>query len=343
MKNKRLIGLGLASLVLVTGCGSIPTTKDGEEAIVTIEKDEKHNITADDLYEVLKDKYGFDEVISMIDTYIFETEFSDYKTTAKDYANSYVKGVKNSFDSDEEFLNAIKQNTSYTTEEEYLNSIYLSYLQSHAIEEYAKSQVTDSQIEDYYNDDLKESIEIYHILITPDVTDDMSETEKTKAKEKAKKEAEEILKEINSSSDKFKTFKRLAKEKSDDEDTKSDGGKLGSINEFTLGSEYDELVNAAYSIKDKEVYSEVVTTELGYHVVYRKKTNDKVSLDDVKDKIKEKLAEQVMASDQNFTVTTFKYYHKLYNLNIVDSELDSAYRNYLNDLMNSIVTTSDED
>ena len=342
MKKTKLIGLGLASLVLLTGCGTIPTTKDGKEAIVTINKDEKHNITADDLYQVLKDKYGFDEVISMIDTYIYETEFKDYKKTAKDYANIYLKGIKNSFDTNEEFLNAIKKNTDYRTEEEYLNSIYLSYLQKHAIEEYAKSQVTDKQIEKYYNDDVKESIEVYHILITPDVKDSMSETEKTKTKDKAMKEAEDILKEINSSSNKFDTFKKLAKEKSDDEDTKKDGGKLGSINEFTLSSQYDELVDAAYSIKDGEVYAKVVTTELGYHVVYRNKTNDKVKLDDVKDKIKDKLAEQVMASDQNFAVNTFKYYHKLYNLNIVDSELESAYRTYLNNLMKTSTEKKDQ-
>ena len=95
MKKTKLIGLGLASLVLLTGCGTIPTTKDGKEAIVTINKDEKHNITADDLYQVLKDKYGFDEVISMIDTYIYETEFKDYKKTAKDYANREVTKFKN--------------------------------------------------------------------------------------------------------------------------------------------------------------------------------------------------------------------------------------------------------
>ena len=342
MKKGKFIGIGLASLVLLSGCGTIPTTKDGEEAIVTIKKDEEYNITADKLYQVLKDKYGFDEVISMIDTYIYETEFKDYKKTAKDYANSYIKGIKNSFDTDEEFINAIKQNTNYTTESEYLNSIYLSYLQSHAIEEYAKSLVTDKQIEKYYNDELKENIEVSHILITPEVKDSMSETEKTKAKDKALKEAEAILKEINESSDKYSTFKKLVKEKSQDEDTKENDGSLGSINMFSLGSEYDSLINAAYSIKDNEVYSKVVTTELGYHIVFRNKTNDKAKLDEVKDKITDKLAEEVMASDQNFAVNTFKYYHKLYNLNIVDSELESAYRTYLNNLMNTTNQNKDQ-
>lgn len=342
MKKGKFIGIGLASLVLLSGCGTIPTTKDGEEAIVTIKKDEEYNITADKLYQVLKDKYGFDEVISMIDTYIYETEFKDYKKTAKDYANSYIKGIKNSFDTDEEFINAIKQNTNYTTESEYLNSIYLSYLQSHAIEEYAKSLVTDKQIEKYYNDELKENIEVSHILITPEVKDSMSETEKTKAKDKALKEAEAILKEINESSDKYSTFKKLVKEKSQDEDTKEKDGSLGSINMFSLGSEYDSLINAAYSIKDNEVYSKVVTTELGYHIVFRNKTNDKAKLDEVKDKITDKLAEEVMASDQNFAVNTFKYYHKLYNLNIVDSELESAYRTYLNNLMNTTNQNKDQ-
>lgn len=339
MKNRKKLILGAMCLLLVCGCGTIPTTKDGEKAIVTFEKDKtKHEITADELYKLLKDKYGFEEVLSLMDTYILESEFEDYKITAKDYANNYLKSMKNNFNTDEELLNAIKQNTNYKTLEEYTNYIYLSYMQSHAIEEYAKSLITDKQIENYYNDKLKENIEVYHILITPQVTDKMNDDQISKEESKAKNKAEELLKEINNSSDKLATFKKLAKENSQDDNTKDKGGNLGEINEFTLSQEYDELVTAAYDLKDGEVYGKIVTTELGYHIVLRNATKDKEKLDDVKEDILDKLSTEVMSADANFAVTTMKYYRKLYNMEIIDSDLEASYRAYLNDLLNATKT-----
>lgn len=339
MKNRKKLILGAMCLLLVCGCGTIPTTKDGEKAIVTFEKDKtKHEITADELYKLLKDKYGFEEVLTLMDTYILESEFEDYKITAKDYANNYIKSMKNSFKSDEEFLNAIKQGTNYQTVDEYTNYIYLSYMQSHAIEEYAKSLVTDKQIEKYYNDKFKENIEIYHILITPQVTSTMNDDQVSKEEENAKSKAEKLLKEINSSSDKLATFKKLAKENSEDDNTKDKGGYLGEITEFTLGQEYDELITAAYDLKDGELASKVVTTELGYHIIFRNATKDKEKLDDVKNDILEKLSREVMAADANFAVTTMKYYRKLYNMEIIDSDLEASYRTYLNDLLNATST-----
>lgn len=339
MKNAKKIFIGVLCLSIICGCGTTPTTKDGKEAVVTFEKDSnKYQITADDLYKLLKDKYGFEELLTLMDTYILESEFEDYKITAKDYANNYIKSMKNNFKSDEEFLNAIKQGTNYQTEDEYTNYIYLSYMQSHAIEEYAKSLITDKQIEKYYNDKFKENIEIYHILITPQVTSTMNDDQISKEESKAKEKAENLLKEINSSTDKLATFKKLAKENSEDDNTKDKGGNLGEINEFTLGNEYDELITTAYDLKDGEVASKVVTTELGYHIIFRNATKDKEKLEDVKNDILEKLSTEVMASDANFAVTTMKYYRKLYNMEIIDSDLEASYRTYINDLLNATST-----
>ena len=205
-------------------------------------------------------------------------------------------------------------------------------MQSHAIEEYAKSLVTDKQIEKYYKEDAKENVETYHILITPKVTNKMNDDEIKKAEKKAMDKAEKLLKEINSSDDKLKTFKKLAKKNTEDDATKDKSGNLGYINEFTLGTEYDELVKAVYKIKDGEIYGEVVTTELGYHLVLRNASKEKDSLEDMKEDILNKLSQSVMAADPNFAVTTMKYYRELYNMEITDKELDKSYRTYINDL-----------
>ena len=67
-KNAKKIFIGVLCLSIICGCGTTPTTKDGKEAVVTFEKDKtKHEITADELYKLLKDKYGFDEVLTLMD------------------------------------------------------------------------------------------------------------------------------------------------------------------------------------------------------------------------------------------------------------------------------------
>ena len=67
-------------------------------------------------------------------------------------------------------------------------------------------------------------------------------------------------------------FAELAKENSDDEATKKDGGSLGKINKDTLDSNYDELVDAAYETKDGALYGKVITSELGYHIILKTKS-----------------------------------------------------------------------
>lgn len=336
MKVLKKLLLVTCCLLLMSGCGKAPTTKDGEKELVSLKKgDVTHQVTVDELYNVLKDKYGFEELLSIIDTYIFETEFKDYKSTATSYADSYVRSMIQNYESEEAFLSALKQTSNYKSIDDYKDYVYLSYLQSHAMEEYAKSLVTDKQIENYYKDSVKENIDVYHILITPKVKDDMSEKEKTAAEDKAKKKAQDLIKKLNESDKKFETFKTLASESSEDDATKEAGGSLGEINEFSLGKEYDELVKAAYNLKDGEYTTSVVTTELGYHIVYRNTTGKKDKLDDLKEDILDKLANNVMASDANFVYTTMKHYRDLYKLKINDSNLDKSYRNYMNDLLAS--------
>lgn len=75
-------------------------------------------------------------------------------------------------------------------------------------------------------------------------------------------------------------FAKLAKEYSEDDDSKEDGGSLGEINIGSLDSNYDELVKAASELKDGEYSTEIITTELGYHVILKTKTGEKKSYDD---------------------------------------------------------------
>ncbi len=341
---KKFILLSLICLLTLCGCGKIPTLQNGEEAVVTFTKGkEEHKISAEELYDELKNNFGLEATLKLIDTYILEKEYDDYIEEAKKNAENYIEAYVNAYGGEEEFLNDIRQRTNYSSIDAYKEYLYLSFMQSHALEEYAKSLVTDKEIEDYYNEKAKEDVEVYHILITSDATDSMTSDEKKEAENKAKDKVKEVIKKLDEAENKFDTFKSLVKEYSEDEATKDDNGNLGYINYNDLSEEYDELLDAAYKLKNGEYSKDVITTELGYHVIYRNASRDKSSLEDLKNEIVEKLASEKIQNNSTISVDSMKNYRKDYNLKIIDDNLNRQYGIYLNNLTNQALSQSTTD
>lgn len=332
---KRKIGILGLSMLLLAGCGT-PKLENGKDAVVSFKDNEK--ISIDDLYTKMKDTYALETLISMIDTYIFETEFKDYIETAETYAKNYVESTKKTYESEDQFLQAL-QYSGFSTIEAFQNNMYLSYLQNHAVEEYSKILVTDKDIEKYYKDKAQGDVEISHILITADTTSSMSSDEKTKAEDEAKAKAEKLLKQIKDAKDSVKEFKKLVKDNSKDDATKDKEGALGKITYGDLDDTYDELLDAAYSIKDNEVYGKIVKTELGYHLVLRTKSYEKESLDKMKDEIKDILADDLLSSKKDIRIEALQYYRKEYDLKIADSELKRQYDNYIKRVLANIAAS----
>ena len=325
MKKKVLI-LGVCSLLLC-GCGKIPTLSNGDEAVVTFK--DGNMISANDFYEEIKNNFGLNTLLNMIDKFVFESEFAD---------DAVIDQLKTNYGSEEELLSAL-QYSGYQTIEAYKDFVYISYLQNIAIEAYVSDNITEDELKEYYENDVYPDMTISHILITPDVTDDMEDEEKEKAENTAKETVEKIIDELNTAKkngdDIEETFAKLAKEYSEDDDSKEDGGSLGEINIGSLDSNYDELVKAASELKDGEYSTEIITTELGYHVILKTKTGEKKSYDDSLDSMKESITQDKLTEDQSLMVDAIRYYRDLYELDIVDSELDSQYSIYMNNLINT--------
>ena len=129
-------------------------------------------------------------------------------------------------------------------------------------------------------------------------------------------------------------FAELAAEHSMDETTKENGGSLGFINKDTLSSEYAELVDAAYKLKDGKYSTKVITTEIGYHVVLRSETKEKAALNDVKEDIVEELAATYLSKNTVAAVKALQEIRKDYELEIVDSELKSQYAAFIQNQLN---------
>lgn len=323
--KKKVIVLGLCTL-MVCGCGkTIPTLENGEQAVVTFSNGDKIGIN--ELYNDLKNNYALDSLINLVDKKILEDKYKDNLESANEYADSTMKSLEENYG--DQLLTAIQSYTSYSTVEAYKSYVYLSYLQNLAAEDYAKSQVTEKQMKEYYEKNTYGDVLVNHILVTPNVKEDAKEEEKTKAENEAKDKINTIIAKLKESKDVKKTFAELAKEYSEDESTKNDGGSLGYINNGTLSSSYDEILKAAFKLKDGEFSTEVITTELGYHVIFREASKEKAKFDDVKDSIKDTLSQDLLKEDNTMSVKAMQQLRKDYGFEIVDSEIQSQYAKYI--------------
>ena len=338
----KLLGISMSVLLLTTGCGKVPKLKNGEEAVVTFKNGDK--ISADDLYKEMKESYALETTLNLIDTKILEKEFKKDIDAAKEYAKSTIDSMKKSYGGEDKLLEMIQYYTGYASIEAYQNYIYINYLQNKAAEGYAKHLVTDKEIKKYFEDTYFGDISINHILITPSVKSGASEDETKKAEEDAKKKAEEVITKLNEAKkagkDIKEEFKSLAKEYSNDDATKKKGGELGYININKLDGKYDELVNSATKLKNGEYSTKVITTELGYHIIYRVDQKDKGELKDAENSIRTILSKNYL-SDQNITVKAMKYYREENGVKFVDSKIKDQYNKYLNNALNTNTTEAE--
>lgn len=323
--KKKLFMLCLC-LVLVTGCGKqIPKLKNGEEAVVTINKKDK--ISVDSLYEEIKEKYALETLISMIDKKILEDKYKKNLDDANTYAESTMKSLEDQYG--DELEQMIAYYTGHQSTESYKASLYLSHLQGLAVDDYAKSQIKDKDVKEYYKNEVIGDIELSHILITPEVKDGMTDEEKTKAETAAENKAKDLISELKNAKDVKAKFAELAKKNSQDESTAKNGGSLGYINYGTLSENYDVLIDEAVKLKNNSYSTTAIKTSLGYHIILRTNQKDKAKLDDVKDTIIDRLAKELSASDSTVAVKAMQELRKEYNVEIQDSELKEQYANYI--------------
>ena len=165
----------------------------------------------------------------------------------------------------------------------------------------------------------------------------MTDEEKANAEQEAKEKAQAIIDELNKTAkgEVADKFAELAKEQSEDASTKDNGGSLGWINKDTLSSEYDEIVKNAYKLKDGEYSKTILTTELGYHIIIRTETKDKAPIEDVRDDILETLASEYLQKNTVASVKALQEMRKEYNVEIVDSELQSRYAKMIQNMISA--------
>lgn len=323
MKKEKLIAGVLVVTLLLTGCGSSATLKNGKQVVAKLKG---KTITAEDLYDELKTQGGAVTLTNMIDEFVVNKEL---KTTDDDtsYAESQINTYKEQYESYGQDFDAALKNAGYSSEDDFKEALVLEHKKTRVTENYTKDQITDSEIQNYYDNDIFGDIKAKHILISPNTDDDMTDEEKTKAEKKALKKAKKIIKELDNGAD----FEELAKKYSDDSGTASKGGKIT----VKYGDVVDEFWNGANELKDGEYSSSPVKSDYGYHIIYRIKQKAKPKLSKVKDDIIDALVEEKTSDDSTLQTKALVALRKKYKLNISDDELKESYDNTVNSALTS--------
>ena len=260
-------------------------------------------ITGEQLRQKMEPLFYINAKTKMTDEEIdvYEASFIDYMTTTEVlYLEGKAEGIKvekEDIENEYSTLMSSLQQTYNITEDELINKCNITKediekeLEKELIAvEYIgqASEVTEKEAENYYNKNKDEFLRVRasHILISNrdaegnDVSDDYRDFCKENMG-KANRllfvvHREEILKQAKEGVD----FAQLAKEYS--QDGSSENG--GDLDFFSKGQMVEPFEKAAFSLKNGEIYPEIVETDYGYHII--KKTDEKY--DDF-DTIKEEL------------------------------------------------------
>lgn len=218
------------------------------------------DITKDDFYNELKDRYGEALLQELVTVKVLEDKY-DVKEDEVD------KKVKEAKDQLGDQFDMWLQQQGYGDEDNYRDLVKNSLLYEKAV--YGDVKISDDELKERY-DRMKTEIKASHILV---------EDEKT---------AKEVQKKLDEGAD----FSKLAKEYSTDEASAKEGGNLDY---FSVGDMLPEFEDAAYSLKVDEI-SEPVKTDYGYHIIKvtdkREKKEDIGSFDDNKEMLKQELQNQ---------------------------------------------------
>ena len=252
MKKKALV-FTICGLLIFTGCVKSPKLSDGKQVVASIDG---KTVTAEDLYDSMKDQYGTSSLIALLDEYIIKTEIpddKDYEEQADIQIKQYKINYKNEW---EQFLKYY----GYSSEDDLKKDI-IKQLKSEAVaKKYIKESVTEDDLKKYYDENISTELTVKHILIKSTATENSTSDEKKAAEEAAYNKASELIKKLDEGAD----FETLAKENSEDTGSASNGGLITGVNK----AGYD--MSLIKQILENEVFDNNLVIEKEFKKIYNK-------------------------------------------------------------------------
>lgn len=250
MKQKKLLSLALASILLLSGCSSKTVQEDGKDVVASIDE---INLLADDLYQDLTSStQGKQALFSYVLDQLIRQNFpstDDMEENADELVENIKTNYENQYgDSAEEELQSALESTGVKNLEEYRDSLIQSLQYAEFLKKYVNNHF-DEVFEDYYQQASPRMISLIKVS--------MSDPENPTNEESEKLEEVESLLKTN------KSFADIAYDYSDDDNTKSSKGNLGIVDKKTdLSSTYGEEVQTmALSLKEGEVSEKIQGTD----------------------------------------------------------------------------------
>lgn len=325
--NSKNILLGLICILLIVNIvlvviGHKVKLSNGNEVIASIKGKE---YTAEQLFETLKEKYGKDILMSLIDEHISNEELSkeDLEEARKE-AKSYIDSIKAEYENAGYKWDEVLTQYGYTNEDVLLNEYLVSVKQQRVVTKEIEKNLTEEEIKKYYDENIYGTYTVKHILVKPATTDEMSDEEKAAAEEAAKNRAQEAINKYAEGTD----WVTLVNEYSEDEGSKE---SEGLIENFTKGDVVDSFFTASIELNDGEYTNEPVKSEYGYHVILKVSSTEKASLKDSKKDIVSALVNEKLSSDEKLYLNTWVKIRNNYKLSIEDTVIKSSYEKTINE------------
>lgn len=297
-------------VVVIIWPDRIATLKDGTQPVAEIDG---YTVTANDLYEDMKDVYSISSLLDKIDNKILEEKYpetDEMNDELKQQAESYYSAYKQYYKMDKEtFLS----NNGFGSEKAFLEYLRLQYRRNKYAEDYIKTLISDKEVEKYYEDKVYGDINTKHILVKVD----------SSASDEDKKKAEDLAKKIISKLNDGKSFDDVKEEYKDQITYEELGYKSYNAN---LESAYME---AMQKLENNSYSKEPVKTSYGYHVIYRIDQKEKPALEDVKEEIIDSLVSEKKSEDKNISYVALDKMREESGLKFSDTVLEKKYNTYM--------------
>ena len=301
--------LATVLVVILIWPDRIAKLENGLEPVASIDG---LTVTAEDLYEDMKEIYSVSNLLDIIDNKILEEKYpetDEMNTELNDQAESYYNMYNQYYGySKEEFLTK----NGFGSERAFIEYLRLQYRRSQYTDDYIKEQITDKEIEKYYEDKVYGDINTKHILVK--VSSSATDEEKTNAENLAK----EIITKLNEG----KSFDEVKEEYKDQITYEELGYKAYNA---SLESAYME---AMQKLENNSYTKEPVKTSYGYHVIYRIDQKEKPALEDVKEEIITSLVSEHKSEDTSVQYKALEKMREDAKLEFTDTVLEKKYETY---------------
>lgn len=280
--KKMIISLTVAAGVMGLGACS----NDNADSSEVIVESKAGNITKEELYQSMKEKYGEQALQELLYQKVLA---ENYKVTDKE-VDKKVAELKEELG--ENFELVLQQN-QLKDEEELKDVLKDQLLMEKAALKDVK--VSEEEVKKRY-EEYKPEIKASHILV------------------KDEKTAQEVKKKL----DEGAKFEDLAKEYSQDPGSAANGGDLGFFGPGKMVPEFEE---AAYALEVNKI-SDPVKSQHGYHIIKVTEKKEKKSYDKMKDELEYEL--KLAQLDSNKIQEVLKRELKAADVEIKDKDLKGA-------------------